>query len=126
MQHTTPQRTSRRAPAVLGGAACGAAARFATLSFWPAEAQFVPTLALTISGLFVWGLISVGDRFQLARTAVGAFVGTASSIGILVIIAISATPRVCVAYIAAVPLCAIAGLAAGVLLAVAIQRRDVE
>lgn len=126
MQHAPPQPISRRVPAVLGGAACGAAARFATLFFWPVEAQFVPTLLLTIVGFFVWGLISVGDRLQPARTAVGAFVGTAASIGTLVIIAISATPVVCAAYIAAVPLCAIAGLAAGVLLGVAVQRRVAE
>jgi hypothetical protein len=112
--------------AVLGGAACGAAARFATLFFWPIEAQIVPTLLLTTSGLFVWGLVLVVDRLRLARTAVGAFAGTAASIGTLVTIAMSATPLVCVAYIVTVPLCAIAGLAAGALLGAALQRRDVE
>jgi hypothetical protein len=96
------------------------------MSFWPVGAQLVPILLLTTSGLFVWGLVSVVGAWRATRVAIAAFVGTVASIAGLVLIAVSATPLGCIAYIAAVSLCGIAGLAAGVLSGLAVRRREVE
>jgi hypothetical protein len=117
-----PRATDIAALAV--GAVCGATVRFVTLVYWPGEAQVVATtLLLTALGPLAWGLVSTVERLRPTRAAVGGFAGAAASIGTLVTIAISATPLWCLVHVTAVPVCAVAGLAAGILLGTAVERR---
>jgi hypothetical protein len=124
MQGSPTNRTATETAALAAGAVCGALVRFVTLTWWPAETAVVATtLILTSLGLLVWGLVSTVERLRPIRTAVSGFAGAAASVGILATIAISSTPLWCLAYIVAVPLCAVAGLAAGILLGTAAERR---
>ena len=91
-----------------------------------ADGSAATTVLLVGVGLLVWGVVSTVDRLRRIRTFVAGFAGAIASIGTTVAITISANPLWSLAYLAAVPVSAAAGLAAGVLLGTAAETRRVR
>jgi CrcB protein len=99
---------------VVGGVA-GTILRFTMIMVWASEVEvFVSTLLVVgLAGALLGTLASSVEHQQVQAVLVG-LVGSAASLSVVALVAISSTPLLCAAYLVAVPAAAIGGLALGV------------
>lgn len=109
-----PASLNRAAWVVVGGVA-GTILRFTMIMVWASEVEvFVSTLLVVgLAGALLGTLASSVEHQQVRAVLVG-LVGSAASLSVVALVAISSTPLLCAAYLVAVPAAAIGGLALGV------------
>jgi fluoride ion exporter CrcB/FEX len=100
--------------AVALGATLGSVTRFAMIALWSESTPlFVSTQLSTACACFLLGVLAVGGRDGEIRGIVTGFAGSASSLGLLTLIAISASPLMCVCYVLCTPASAAIALTLG-------------
>jgi CrcB protein len=104
------------------GAVAGSILRFTMIMVWPNEVEvFVSTLLIVGLAGALLGMLASSIDHQHLRAVLSGLVGSAASLSVVALVAVSSTPLLCAAYLVAVPAAAVGGLALGVLTLVQVR-----
>ncbi|MDT5091137.1 MAG: hypothetical protein QOH60_500 [Mycobacterium sp.] len=103
------------------GAVMGVLVRYLMYGIWPDQLETFWTTLVTVSvSCAVLGFAATKNSGRLAPLATG-FAGSAASISVVSLLAVSASPAVCAGYLLLTPVTALIGIGAGLIAGVTLR-----